>query len=175
MLSYRYGVIFARTLQEKLEERFPETGMTCLERNAVNYLDPRWKGAHLRLTNKLQRTKLDMEAKYLAHQDTDALEVDLPNPTLSPTSKLIFNSQRDDLGRLSDLEQEMRRYEACPNPGRNADILAFWKLNQEAFPLLARMARIVLAIPASSAKSERVFSTGGLIVTSKRFALSFSL
>ena len=167
--------MFARTLQERLEERFPETGMTCLERNAANYLDPRWKGAHLRLTNKLQRTKVDMEAKYLARQDTDALEVDLPNPSLSPTSKLIFNSQRDDVGRLSELEQEMRRYEACPNPGRNADVLAFWKLNQEAFPLLARMARIVLAIPASSAKSERVFSTGGLIVTSKRFALSFSL
>ena len=168
-------MIFARTLQEKLEDRFPETGTTRLERCAANYLDPRWKGAHLRLTNKLQQTKVDMEAKYLGQQEVDALEVDLPNPSLSPTSKLIFNSQRDEVGRLSGLEQEMRRYEACSNPGRNADVLAFWKLNEEALPLLARMARIVLGIPASSAKSERVFSTGGLIVTSKRFAYSLKI
>ena len=68
------------------------------------------------------------------------------------------------------LEQEMRRYEASGNPGRNVDVLDFWKQNQDVFPLLAKMARIVLAIPASSAKSERVFSTGGLIVTPRRFA-----
>ena len=161
-------MIFARTLQEKLEDRFPETGTTRLERCAANYLDPRWKGAHLRLTNKLQQTKVDMEAKYLGQQEVDALEVDLPNPSLSPTSKLIYNSERGEDSRLTSLQLEMKKYEACPNPGRNADVLAFWKLNEEAFPQLAKMARIVLAIPASSAKSERVFSTGGLVVTSKR-------
>ena len=64
----------------------------------------------------------------------------------------------------------MRRYEASGNPGRNVDVLDFWKQNQDVFPLLAKMARIVLAIPASSAKSEHVFSTGGLIVTPRRFA-----
>ena len=161
---------FARSLLEKLEDRFPETGTTRLERNAANYLDPRWKGIHLRLTNKLQQTKVDMEGKYLDQQGDDTLEVDLPNPSLSPTSKLIFNSERGEVGRLTGLEQEMRKYETLPNPGRNVDVLAFWKLHEEAFPLLARVARIVLAIPASSAKSERVFSTGGLIVTSKRLA-----
>ena len=85
-------------------------------------------------------------------------------------SKLIFNGQREtDLGGVSDLEREMRGYEACPNPGRNADVLAFCKLNQKAFPLLAKIVRIVLAIPASSSKSERVFSTEGFVVTPKRF------
>ena len=163
------------TLQEKLEDRFPECGMTRLERKVANYLDPRWKGAHLRLTNKLQQTKLEMEPTYLGQQVDEALEVDLPNPALSPTSKLLFNSKRDEGGAVSDLEREMRGYEACSNPGRNADVLAFWKLNQEAFPLLARRARIVLAIPASSSKSERVFSTGGLIVTQKRFCVYWKL
>ena len=103
------------------------------------------------------------------HED-EGFEVELPNPDLYPTSKLIFNGQREtDLGGVSDLEREMRGYEACPNPGRNADVLAFCKLNQKAFPLLAKIVRIVLAIPASSSKSERVFSTGGLVVTPKRF------
>ena len=35
-------------------------------------------------------------------------------------------------------------------------------------PCLARLAKHVLTIPASSAKSERVFSTGGNFVTAKR-------
>ena len=144
-----------------------------LERKAANYLDPWWKGVHLRLTNRLQQTKVEMKAKYLGEDDVEAaeaVEVDLPNASLSPTSKLLFNSQREEQVRVSGLEQEMRRYEASGNPGRNVDVLDFWKQNQDVFPLLAKMARIVLAIPASSAKSERVFSTGGLIVTPRRFA-----
>ena len=122
--------------------------MMNLERKAAKYLDPWWKGVHLRLTNRLQQTKVDMKAKYLGE---------------------LFNSQREEQVRVSGLEQEMRRYEASGNPGRNVDVLDFWKQNQDVFPLLAKMARIVLAIPASSAKSERVFSTGGLIVTPRRF------
>lgn len=147
--------------------------MMNLERKAANYLDPRWKGVYLRLTNRLQQTKVEMKAKYLGEDDVEAaeaVEVDLPNASLSPTSKLLFNSQREEQVRVSGLEQEMRRYEASGNPGRNVDVLDFWKQNQDVFPLLAKMARIVLAIPASSAKSERVFSTGGLIVTPRRFA-----
>ena len=35
-------------------------------------------------------------------------------------------------------------------------------------PLLSNLAKKVLTVPASSSKSERVFSTGGNIVTSKR-------
>ena len=95
-----------------------------------------------------------MKAKYLGEDDVEAAE----------------QSQREEQVRVSGLEQEMRRYEASGNPGRNVDVLDFWKQNQDVFPLLAKMARIVLAIPASSAKSESVFSTGGLIVTPRRFA-----
>ena len=161
--------MFATTLQHKLEARFPEIGTNSLERCADNYLDPRWKGAHLRLTNKLQRTKLQMELKYLRNSGAEDVEVELPNPSLSPTSKLLFNSQREGVTRLTPFEQEQRRYEDLPNPGRNANVMAFWALHEKALPILAHMARIVLAIPASSSKSERVFSTGGLIVTQKRF------
>ena len=51
---------------------------------------------------------------------------------------------------------------------KDVDILQWWKKHESVLPLLAKIAKRVLAIPASSAKSERVFSTGGNIVTAKR-------
>ena len=52
------------------------------------------------------------------------------------------------------------------------DVLKWWKDHEQTLPLLSRFARRVLAIPASSGKSERVFSTGGNFVTVKRTRLN---
>ena len=171
IFAFRFGIHFAKCLQTMLEARFPERGMTRLERRVANLLDLRFKGCHLGLWNWLGRTKEEMEQKYMTQPDLEDVEVDLPNPALSPTSKLIHNNQRNEIGTLSELQQELKRYEACTNPGRDADVLSFWRLYQADLPNLARIAKIVLAIPASSSKSERVFSTGGLVVSSKRFNL----
>ena len=165
ILSFRLGIHFAKCLQTMVEARFPEQGMTRL--------DPQFKGCHLSLWNWLGRTKVEMEAKYMPQLDVEAVEVDLPNPALSPTSKLLHNNQRNESGTLTELQQELKRYDACTNPGRDADVLSFWRLYQADLPNLARIAKIVLAIPASSSKSERVFSTGGLVVCSLRFNLHF--
>ncbi|CAN0245584.1 unnamed protein product, partial [Discosporangium mesarthrocarpum] len=48
------------------------------------------------------------------------------------------------------------------------DALVWWTKNQHGFPYLARLAVTHLAIPATSATSERVFSTAGNTVTKKR-------
>ena len=107
----------------------------------------------------------------MVEEVVEPVEVQLPDPALSPTSKLIHNNKRTEIGVLSTLQQEIKRYELCVNPGREADVLDFWRLYQAELPNLARIARIVLAIPASSSKSERVFSTGGLVVSSMRYNL----
>ena len=44
----------------------------------------------------------------------------------------------------------------------DGDRLGWWKMHEKLFPLLAKVAKHVLGIPCSSAKSERVFSTGGM-------------
>ena len=48
----------------------------------------------------------------------------------------------------------------------------WWKSHEKVLPLLSSIAKKVLTVPASSSKSERVFSCGGNIVTSKRNRLA---
>lgn len=56
---------------------------------------------------------------------------------------------------------------------RNHNItLAWWAKAQRVYPHIARLARKYLAVQASSAASERVFSVGGLVITKHRNRLS---
>ena len=41
------------------------------------------------------------------------------------------------------------------------DVLGWWKINKFPNPKLAKLARSVLCLPASSSNSERVFSAAG--------------
>ena len=55
--------------------------------------------------------------------------------------------------------------------GSFTDPLEWWRLKQSQFPLLSKLAVKYLAIPATSAPSERVFSTAGLTIASERAKL----
>ena len=58
--------------------------------------------------------------------------------------------------------------EACVDFNDLGESIAFWGRNKERYPALARMAADFLAIPASSAPVERLFSISGHISTKKR-------
>ena len=47
----------------------------------------------------------------------------------------------------------------------NEDPLQYWKRNEAAYPILSAMAKDYLAVPGSSASSERVFSAAKNVVT----------
>ena len=51
------------------------------------------------------------------------------------------------------------------------NILDWWKFHENVFPLLSKLAKKVFTVTASSAKSGRVFSTGGNFETAKKSAL----
>lgn len=55
---------------------------------------------------------------------------------------------------------------------RDGDVLAYWKSQEDLVPDLARFARSVLCIPASSASSERLFSLAGRTITTQRTGIS---
>ena len=70
--------------------------------------------------------------------------------------------------------KEVDKYLGDAPAEKTVDILDFLRVNAGKYPMLSRVASQTLAIPASSALSERVFSSAGNICTVKRTNLSVS-
>lgn len=66
----------------------------------------------------------------------------------------------------------LEEYLNQPTVSMNTEPLKWWKSNEEQFPNLAKMARDYLAIPGTSASSERLFSSGRQLITDFRCSLS---
>ena len=77
-------------------------------------------------------------------------------------------------GTSSNAKLELDKYlaEDCEDQEMKIDILAWWKTNACRFPILARLARDVLAIPISTVASESAFSTSGRILDDFRTSLT---
>ena len=52
------------------------------------------------------------------------------------------------------------------------NILSWWESQQQTYPTLSKLAGVVLAIPATSAPSERIFSLAGLTINARRSSLA---
>jgi len=52
------------------------------------------------------------------------------------------------------------------------DLLSWWREHERDFPIIARIARSHLGVPATSCPSERVFSAAGNILSSKRCSMT---
>jgi len=75
-------------------------------------------------------------------------------------------------GPATPLKIELDSYFKLPAlPKPKMDVLAWWKVQEPVFPLLAEIARKFLCVPASSAPSERLFSASGNICTRLRSSL----
>ena len=55
----------------------------------------------------------------------------------------------------------MKDYLSSPCSSHDTNILQYWKQQQSTFPCLIKLALQYLAVPASSAPVERLFSIGG--------------
>jgi hypothetical protein len=95
----------------------------------------------------------------------------LPQGTSGETGKhtyKLMNRYSKLMTSNSDVQHksELDRYlmEEIGKPNENFDILNWWKVNSTKFPVLAQIARIVLAIPITIVASESAFSTGGRVL-----------
>ncbi|KAF0031713.1 hypothetical protein F2P81_016268 [Scophthalmus maximus] len=83
-------------------------------------------------------------------------------------------SQEEDALPLTDeqkVQNELERYLMCPDADSESEPLDWWRLHEHNFTRLSQLAKKYLCNPATSTPSERIFSTGGNIVTCTRAAL----
>ena len=181
---------FAAVLNRKIENRFPNCEVFNDTPAIANYIDPHFKGVHIEALGALQATKdtIKRRFKYLddieprdkdGDTDTVIAEED-ENQDIDPTPTAVLLRARKQSGEqtehrvMSKLDKEMEFFES--NVGMeelkaDGDRLQWWKDHERNLPLLSKVARQVLGIPCSSAKSERVFSTGGFMVSKRRARL----
>jgi hypothetical protein len=74
------------------------------------------------------------------------------------------------------VEDEFTRYSAAAaidfdNSIKTNQALVWWKTHQYSFPVFSPLARIYLAIPATSAPSERIFSSASYIASKRRSSM----
>jgi hypothetical protein len=77
---------------------------------------------------------------------------------------------------LPVLKRIIRQEEDDPDTGLPHfivnDPLQWWMMKAESLPILSRLARETLCVPATSAPSERLFSAAGLTIANDRSGLT---
>jgi len=85
--------------------------------------------------------------------------------------KYLKKKKQVGLESKSELDRYLGEDEEVNNSS-SFDLLLWWKMNSPRFPILAQMARDILAIPISTVASESAFSTGGRVLDSFRSSLT---
>ena len=96
-----------------------------------------------------------------------APEAEIPIDSHSISSENDLESELFKPRGTADFEAEYTKWMKQQPVKRDTDILRYWASKEYEFPIIARIARDHLGIPATSALSECVFSVGGDIITKK--------
>lgn len=155
--------------------------------NFATVLDPRFKTQHMENEEVLSfkaRAFREMEASLAeqsisapfesAVQDSTSAEMQNDAKRAKKSFGSFFKKTPNEKRGLSNreiIEAELSSYLQGPQADSESDPLMWWKLHEFNFPHVSKLGRKYLCIPATSAPSERVFSTGGNIVTCHRSAL----
>ena len=114
------------------------------------------------------------------HEKADSYRASLSSSTIMDTSSSLPSSaseftsflsassletSKNELGKYLDEENESLR-------NKNFDVLLWWKLNAHRYPVISKMAKNFLTIPATSVSSDSTFSAGGRVLDDYRSSLN---
>lgn len=176
------GIAFANSLQKGIKSRFPSY-TTVKEDMIAMVLDPRFKNILLQDHEKLLCVEyITSEAVGETENEYDTT---VPEDNSDNTDKIeatcsLWNSfenlkksnRPSSSVKPQSINIQLSAYLAGNVIPRSSDPLVWWKQNQSCFPGLAKVARRYLAIPATQVESERLFSSAGNTVTTRRENLS---
>jgi len=104
-----------------------------------------------------------LKTKYEESQALYGIEKDNKQNHSNSLLASMFHNRCTQLEVSDYLGAQEIQWDQCP--------LAWWRNNQSRFPVLSKLARKYLAIPATSTASERLFSDAGNTMTEKRTLL----
>jgi hypothetical protein len=113
----------------------------------------------------------DFDADDELQELNDALG---PNDATRAEEEQVWGLEtvRDTIQREMQLYKEARGMMLRdPNTKNFSNPLDWWRVNKQTYPHLSKLALKYLSIPATSAPSERVFSTAGLTIAKDRARL----
>ena len=90
-------------------------------------------------------------------------------------AKIKKHKLENSLGGSKQSELEMYLSEAIIEDDGSCDVLRWWKLNSQRFPVLSRFARDVLAVLISTVAFKSIFSTGGRVLDVFKSSLTSKL
>ena len=187
--SDSYTKTFAKRLMENIEQRIPECGTKNKWYRLGHLIDPKYRGVILEEFGVYGVARDDL-VRYCAKFDTTPALTDAPNSAVvtdtnqasheeTGAEKLLKRRRLSTSNTsgvteiVSNVELEFKTFEGL-NVGKDdaENILEFWKKHENLFPILTKFVREICCITASSATSERVFSTGTQVCTPKRCRLN---
>ncbi|XP_005101836.1 zinc finger BED domain-containing protein 4-like [Aplysia californica] len=163
LLHIRFGDVEDRThlkLSTLLDPRFRQSGFLSTERaaKAVEEL----KGAVESVVLPCDHSK---QAEELS---TAPPAPKKPSLLWSDFDEEIETSQRTAATTLTAAEMEVKQYLESQGLARDKDPLIWWREHAKVLPRLQVIAKDVLAIPATSVPSERIFSKAGELISLRR-------
>ena len=167
-----------RTLKKSIFNRFIYTPSQMEDYMPIDYvaaaLDPRTKLLAIVDTPAMRNRVWDwIESQLKAmHPSDDHADSIGSFSSINEAMNPYFSTGARSI-RPNSLSVEIDRYKSESAILYNSNPLEWWKVNEYAYPNLARLARVYLAIPASSASSERIFSRAGYVMGNRRTRLAW--
>ena len=138
-----------------------------------HFLDPQRKGIICEMVYKnlkqvkeevVRQINVTINNNNEPEDQTATPESEEPSDPLEQLFRLKNQQQGAAVPSSNPVIAEIEKYEALPKAKASENILEWWLNQKENLPLLFKVAQKVLGIPVSSSKSERVFSTSGLVI-----------
>ncbi|CAF1131043.1 unnamed protein product [Brachionus calyciflorus] len=172
-----YHYIDFYTTKYNIFESEPLIVSTFLDRRTKNFgrfSEKLRKEYNKKAINFIKKLNLGL-SQHLTNKINNKDEYDVNENSLEPKAKLqIFDTDKDynsktvkaKVAKLTGIDREL----FCYNLESTLinDPIEFWKLNKKNFPLLFRIFKRLLCIPATSVPSEELFSKSGYTIWDRR-------